>query len=383
MILGDIARALGQIGDPRFRRVLLMGLGLTVALLLAAYVATVWVVAWLLPDTATLPVVGEVAFLDELAAGASLVAVMVLSVFLMVPVASAFTGIFLDEVADAVIEERHVIAAVRAFAVNGTAQDSPGLVDRAMNLATARSFAANRMRSRTEERAPAEHYPAPHALIDLWDRHHGDRDAMQTAEIKSFAGLLSTDTARNLLRVFRLRGQLKSGLADADDIGHVHVVGAGEMGGAIAGWCAMRGKRVTVSDPDWSQMAEAMPITAALCKDKHLSSIATRDTLDRLIPDPKGHGLAHADLVIEAGPENAGAKAAIYAEVEPMMNPTAILATNTSSLSLAKLSEGLRRPTRFAGLHFFNPVGKMPLVEVVRTDQTYGTVADTLAAFSS
>lgn len=284
-------------------------------------------------------------------------------------------------IADKVIEERHVATAVRMIVADGADHDGTGLVGRAMKSGTIRSFAAGRMRDKAGEQAPREHYPAPHALIDLWDAHHGDREAMQSGEISSFARLLFTETAQNLIRVFHLRSRLKSDAPDDDGIEHVHVIGAGEMGGAIAGWCALKGKRVTMSDPDWAQLGRSVPITAELCRRGHLSDIATRDVLDRLIPDPKGHGIAHADLVIEAGPENPEAKAAIHAEVEPKMNPNAILATNTSSLSLSALAEGLRRPTRFAGLHFFNPVGRMPLVEVVSTEQTFATVTDALAAF--
>jgi uncharacterized protein involved in cysteine biosynthesis len=106
LIVADFLSALGQMGDPRFRSVLLRGVGLTVALLLALYVLTVMVVSWIFPETITLPFVGQVGFLDKIASGASLLAVMALSVFLMVPVASAFTGLFLDEVAEAV-EDRH------------------------------------------------------------------------------------------------------------------------------------------------------------------------------------------------------------------------------------------------------------------------------------
>lgn len=102
MILDDFRKALGQIGDPRFRRVLLLGLGLTLALLVGAAAATGWLVGWIFPDTLTLPWIGEVTFLQTIASGLSVVAVLGLSVFLMVPVASAFTGIFLDDVADAV-----------------------------------------------------------------------------------------------------------------------------------------------------------------------------------------------------------------------------------------------------------------------------------------
>lgn len=283
-------------------------------------------------------------------------------------------------IAAAVTEERHVANAVRSLLAGDTARPAPGLADRALALAPARALAARRMRAKAEERAPKEHYPAPYALIDLWEAHGDDRAAMQAAEIASFARLLATDTARNLIRVFHLRETLKSRMPDADSIAHVHVIGAGAMGGAIAGWCALKGKTVTLSDPDWRQIGRAIPVAAELCRDRHLSALDTRDALDRLMPDPRGDGIARADLVIEAGPEDAAVKAAIYAAAEPRMAPQAILATNTSSLRLGDLAKALRRPTRFAGLHFFNPVGKMPLVEVVSTEKTFATVTDGLAA---
>lgn len=106
MILSDFTKALAQIGDPRFRRVLVLGIGLTVGLLITAYVGTVWLVGWVTPDEISLPFIGPIAHLKEIASGASLLAVMGLSVFLMMPVASVFTGLFLDDVADAV-EDRY------------------------------------------------------------------------------------------------------------------------------------------------------------------------------------------------------------------------------------------------------------------------------------
>lgn len=110
MILRDIARALGQISDPAFRRVLLLGIGLTLALLVGAATGTGWLVATLVPSNITLPLVGEVGFLNDIASGLSVLGVLGLSVVLMVPVASAFTGLFLDDVADAV-DARHYPAA--------------------------------------------------------------------------------------------------------------------------------------------------------------------------------------------------------------------------------------------------------------------------------
>lgn len=104
MIFDCISRALAQMGDPRFRGVLLRGIGLTLALLIAMAVAAGWLAGWLIPDTLTLPWIGEVGFVDTLASVGGVLAVLGLSVFLMVPVASAFTGMFLDDIADAVEE---------------------------------------------------------------------------------------------------------------------------------------------------------------------------------------------------------------------------------------------------------------------------------------
>ena len=102
MIFSSIFAAIGQLSDPKFRSVLLQGVGLTVALLVGAYFLVFWLIQWLLPDTMTLPFIGEVTFIDDFASWGSVVLMMILSVFLMVPVASAFTGLFLDDVADAV-----------------------------------------------------------------------------------------------------------------------------------------------------------------------------------------------------------------------------------------------------------------------------------------
>jgi len=102
LILGSFARALAQATDRRFLRVLLLGLGLTVALLFAVYGGFLWLLDWLLPETVTLPGGREVRWLDDLLSAGSIVLMLVLSVFLMVPVASAFTGLFLEDVAAAV-----------------------------------------------------------------------------------------------------------------------------------------------------------------------------------------------------------------------------------------------------------------------------------------
>ena len=172
-----------------------------------------------------------------------------------------------------------------------------------INSTYGRKLAAKRMRAETDKKAPVAHYPAPHALIDLWERDGGNAQAMQRAEIASFARLVVTDTSRNLVRVFFLREKLKS-LADGDFPGqHVHVIGAGAMGGDIAAWCAWHGFTVTLADTQADAIARAIARAADLYGKIGHKSIDARDALDRLTPDLAGEGVRSADLIIEAVPE--------------------------------------------------------------------------------
>ncbi|GGL60992.1 3-hydroxyacyl-CoA dehydrogenase NAD-binding domain-containing protein [Wenxinia marina] len=282
--------------------------------------------------------------------------------------------------ADVVTEERHVRNAVRALADDPPSRSS-GLMSSAFRFEQARRLAARRMRSETEKKAPKEHYPAPHALIDLWEEHGADPKAMQQAEIASFADLLRTDTAKNLIRVFFLQQRLKSKARGDSGISHVHVIGAGAMGGDIAAWAALKGARVTLGDVALEPLGKAMKRAEEICKGAHLDSLGTRDALDRLMPDPNGYGVTSADLIIEAAPEKPDLKAKLYDGLKGRMRDGAILATNTSSLRLSGLRDGVPDAARFAGLHFFNPVPKMQLVEVVSHDGTAPDVRDRLLAF--
>jgi 3-hydroxyacyl-CoA dehydrogenase/enoyl-CoA hydratase/3-hydroxybutyryl-CoA epimerase len=272
---------------------------------------------------------------------------------------------------DAVIEERHVQNAVAAAVAGKLVPHRPGWRERAMRARPARLIAARRMRAAADERARPEHYPAPRALIHLWEEHGGDRAAMLRAERESFTELMTGDTAQALIRVFGLRGHLRAqARGSGHGVAHVHVIGAGTMGAEIAAWCALKGFRTTFTDPDLQAMGRAY---ASACKlyerllPRPPERMAARD---RLIWDPRGHGAAAADLVIEAAPEKAELKRQIYADLEPRLKPSAILATNTSSLPLAALAEPLKRPANFLALHFFNPVSRMPLVEVARHART-------------
>lgn len=233
----------------------------------------------------------------------------------------------------------------------------------------------------TRAKAPPEHYPAPYALIDLWQHQGQDTEQMRENESASFGKLLSTDTARNLIRVFSLRQKMKALGDEASGIGRVHVVGAGEMGADIAAWCALQGLRTSLSDMSPDPLGAAVRSTERLCRSEHRSSIETRDALDRLVPDLENAGIAWADLIIEAVPESIEIKQKVYETVGKRMREDAILASNTSSIPLEALREHVARPAQFAGLHFFNPVAKMLVVEVVRHDGTDATTVDALRAF--
>src|SRR6266849_5293037 len=160
---------------------------------------------------------------------------------------------------DAVVPERHVEAAATAALTGKLKTRRGGMLVNLINSTLGRRLAAKRMRAQTARKAPIEHYPAPHALIDLWE-HHGGGDAadMQHAEIESFARLLVGDASRNLVRVFFLREKLKA-LSDGDWSGRrVHVIGAGAMGGDIAAWCAWHGFTVTLADMKADPLGKAI-----------------------------------------------------------------------------------------------------------------------------
>ncbi len=270
---------------------------------------------------------------------------------------------------DAVVPERHVRAAIRAAVEGQMPHARISLRARVIDSGPARAVVARQMRAEADKAAPHEHYPAPYALIALWEKHGGDPVAMKTAEIASFAAMVVTPTAQNLIRVFFLRQKLQGLAGKRPDVKYVHVIGAGAMGGDIAAWCAWSGIRTTLGDVEPEPIAGAVRRAAELFgKLSHGDTLKVRDALDRLIPDLKGEGIAHADLVIEAAPEKIELKHNIYAATEPKMKAGAVLATNTSSIPLQKLREGLNRPERLVGLHFFNPVSRMTLVEVIRHD---------------
>jgi 3-hydroxyacyl-CoA dehydrogenase/enoyl-CoA hydratase/3-hydroxybutyryl-CoA epimerase len=259
---------------------------------------------------------------------------------------------------------------------------SAPLIERCLNLFFLRPFIVAILRKQVAARAKKEHYPAPYAIIDLWAKHGASARSGYDAEARSFAELMVSSTSRNLVRVFFLQNRLKSQGSKPDHkIAHVHVVGAGVMGGDIAAWCALRGLKVTLQDRGAEYIEPALQRAAKLFSKKIRDANDRAAATDRLLTDVDGNGVADADLIIEAIFENLEAKQSLYQKLQSSMKAGAILATNTSSIRLEDLRTVCNEPDRFIGLHFFNPVAALPLVEVVRCDDTVQEVLDAGFAF--
>ncbi|HEX5755083.1 MAG TPA: 3-hydroxyacyl-CoA dehydrogenase NAD-binding domain-containing protein [Arenimonas sp.] len=252
----------------------------------------------------------------------------------------------------------------------------------ATNTWPARQLLAPQMLKQVARKARKDHYPAPFALIETWRRSGGQPvSAALRAEARSVVKLAQTPTARNLIRVFFLMDRLKGLGGKEHGIEKVHVIGAGVMGGDIAAWCALRGFTVTLQDRELQYIQPALDRAAKLFEKKVKNADKRAATHARLTADVEGKGVADADLVIEAIFENLEAKQALFAKVEESLKPGALLVSNTSSIALELLREGRKDPSRFAGLHYFNPVALMPLVEIVRHDGMDSETERRLAAF--
>ena len=269
------------------------------------------------------------------------------------------------------VPKRHLLTAARQTILKPSKISSLPWWEKIVNHSLIRPLVAKMLIKKVSARAARSHYPAPYAIIDLWLKHLNNRTRMLDEEAKSIAHLLVGKTAQNLIRIFKLTDKLKGLAKDKSiPIKHIHVIGGGVMGGDIAIWCALQGYDVTLQDQRHETLAAVIKRAAKLYKrllrKKHLVNTA----LDRLTADIKGNGLVKADVVIEAIFEDAEVKRNLFKEIEPKLKKTAIIATNTSSIPLEQLTESLKKPDRLVGLHFFNPVSKMPLVEIVVGEKT-------------
>jgi 3-hydroxyacyl-CoA dehydrogenase / enoyl-CoA hydratase / 3-hydroxybutyryl-CoA epimerase len=239
-----------------------------------------------------------------------------------------------------------------------------------------RSMLAKQMRAKTAAKVREEHYPAPFRLIDLFEQFGDDPISMRIAETEMFTPLMASEASRNLRRVFKLSEMLKDEAPKGETQKNgfkprkVHVIGAGTMGGDIAAWCVVQGMQASLQDLDEGQIAKALSRAKGLFKRQLRTPVAIEAAVARLIADPKGKYIKHADVVIEAIVEKLEVKQKLFRELEKEVKPGAVLATNTSSLKLEDIARPLADPGRLVGLHFFNPVAQLPLVEVVRGEGT-------------
>lgn len=267
---------------------------------------------------------------------------------------------------DDVVPERHALYAAQIFIRRRPKPGRAPWSRRLPGLAPLRPLVARLLARRARKQADADHYPAPYRIIELWRRQASAED-----EAASLGELLVGRTSRNLVHVFALGEELKRrGRLHAHDIQSVHVVGAGTMGADIAILAAAQGFKVSLQDQTPEILAQAVARANKFFQRRFKDARQRQAAMDRLTPDLAGHGLRRADLVIEAIVEKLDAKRALFAHIEQVAKPDAVLATNTSSIPLETIAQSLRDPSRLLGLHFFNPVTRMQLVELVRGKQT-------------
>lgn len=279
--------------------------------------------------------------------------------------------------ADDCVPPRVMALAARQLVLSGQPRRPLPLLQRLLN-GPLKAVVASGARKQVAKKARPAHYPAPYAIIDIWQKHNGNALAAPAIIDR----IIRSPTARNLVRVFFLQERLKSfGKESPFKVERVHVVGAGVMGGDIAAWCALRGMTVTLQDQTLERMGPALQRAQKLFARRLRDPLKARSAFDRLIPDVHGDGVAHADVVIEAIFESVEAKHALFRALEPKMKAGAILATNTSSLKLEDLCGVLQEPARLVGIHFFNPVAMMPLVEVVQAEGADPAVLQAACAF--
>ncbi|HEU5281459.1 MAG TPA: 3-hydroxyacyl-CoA dehydrogenase NAD-binding domain-containing protein [Gammaproteobacteria bacterium] len=283
---------------------------------------------------------------------------------------------------DAAVPRRHLITAAKYYILNKPPRHQATYLQNLSNKKWARQIIAYFLRKKLSQKISVHHYPAPFHALDNWEWMGVEGLAPYEREAKSCGKLFFSDTCQNLVRVFFLQETLKSLGKEANfKPKHVHVIGAGTMGGDIAAWCAAQGFHVTLQDLEPKLIAPAIKRASKLYQEKFKEGFLATRAMDRLIPDITGTGIARADVIIEAVVEDLSVKQKIFKMLEEKAKPTAILATNTSSIPLDEINTVLQNPERLVGIHFFNPVAKMQLVEIVKGEKTSQTTVDQATAF--
>ncbi len=284
---------------------------------------------------------------------------------------------------DDVVPVRQLKRAATYFIEHMPAAHHPSFLKKMTNAPWARGLLANMFRKKLKQKVSADHYPAPYAILNLWEKSYGLADKSYERETDSVLNLVfQHPTAENMIQAFLFKDQLKDfGKQSSFKAQHVHVIGAGVMGGDIAGWCALIGLKVTLQDKNFAMMGQAYARACKMFQKRLKQPHLIQQAMDRLIIDTNGDGVSRADVIIEAVFENLAVKQEIFKYLEQHAKSDAILATNTSSIPLHEIAQIMKQPSRLVGIHFFNPVAMMELVEVVKSEQTDPEVVDKACAF--
>lgn len=256
---------------------------------------------------------------------------------------------------------------------------------------TEQAMAFNSAKGVIFAKANPKHYPSIALALDAVERHANlGRDEAIKIEATNFAKSAKTPQAGALVGVF-LNDQLvkkraKEQSKSAHDIDEMAVLGAGIMGGGIAYQSAVKGLPIIMKDIKAEQldlgMNEASKLLSKEVERGKISTAKMGETLSKIRPTLNYGDFATPDIVIEAVVENEKIKKSVLAETESLIKDTAILASNTSTISITELAKSLKRPENFVGMHFFNPVHRMPLVEIIRGEKTSDEAVATTVALA-
>ncbi|KYG64067.1 fatty oxidation complex subunit alpha [Bdellovibrio bacteriovorus] len=256
-----------------------------------------------------------------------------------------------------------------------------GVMNKVLESALGRGIVFKKAREGVMK-ATKGHYPAPLKALEVIQRTYGssDREAGMRIEREGFCELGITDTSKNLIHVFYLTEMVKkqTGVSGVNvkpkEVKAMGILGAGTMGGGIAYVAADKGIHVRMKDLNSDALGKglkhASDLWMKLLKRKSIDKYQFQQKMDLVSVGTDYAGFKNLDVVVEAIVEDMGIKQKVIGECAGQMRPDAIIATNTSSLSVTEMSKGHPRPEFFAGMHFFNPVNKMPLVEVIRGEKT-------------
>ncbi|MGI9405493.1 MAG: 3-hydroxyacyl-CoA dehydrogenase NAD-binding domain-containing protein [Hyphomicrobiaceae bacterium] len=270
---------------------------------------------------------------------------------------------------DRLVDSKHSLRwAARKAVLKKSKSKGASAIQSALRKWPARGFLASQMREKTAAKVREDHYPAPFALIDLFENFGDEDKRMKAAETRAFAPLMVSDTAANLRRVFALSERLKGQAPkNAFKPQRIHVIGAGTMGADIAAHCVASGMQVSLQDLSEDALKEAQARAKKHFKKRLKKKRAVDAALARLVLDKDGKHIPRADVIIEAIVEKLEIKQKVFGAIEPKLKEGAVMASNTSSLPIEDIAGGLKDPGRLIGLHFFNPVPQLPLVEVVKS----------------